>query len=383
MRILFVADGRSPTALNWIKHFVEAGHEVHLASTFACQPKLELASLHITPVAFSGARDAVQQSGTGLRNLVPTGIRTRIRQWLGPLTLSSAAEGLQAVINELKPDLVHAMRIPYEGMLAATANPNAPLLISVWGNDFTLHAPSTPWMRQATRRALARADALHSDTQRDLLLASNWGFDSAKPGIVLPGGGGIQLDVFYPPDTPPGPVVINPRGLRAYVRNDTFFKAVPLVLEQIPEARFLCPTMQGEPEAENWVQQLGIADAVDLMPKVSRAEMAGLYRQARVAASPSEHDGTPNTLLEAMACGCFPVAGDIASLREWIQDGKNGFLVSPSDPQALADAITRGLQDAELRQAAQEKNLTLVRQRAEYGAVMHKAEEFYQQVVEL
>ena len=120
-----------------------------------------------------------------------------------------------------------------------------PLLVSVWGNDFTLHAPSTPWMRQATRRALARADALHSDTQRDLLLASDWGFDPAKPGIVLPGGGGIQLDVFYPPDTPPGPVVINPRGLRAYVRNDTFFKAVPLVLEQIPEARFLCPTMQG------------------------------------------------------------------------------------------------------------------------------------------
>ena len=97
-------------------------------------------------------------------------------------------------------------------------------------------------------------------------------------------------------------------------------------MNRFPKRAFCAPPCRGEPEAENWVQQLGIADAVDLMPKVSRAEMADLYRQARVAASPSEHDGTPNTLLEAMACGCFPVAGDIASLREWIEDGKNGLI---------------------------------------------------------
>ncbi|NJN44014.1 MAG: hypothetical protein HC806_04330 [Anaerolineae bacterium] len=55
MKILFVADGRSPIALNWIKHFTQTGHEVHLVSTFPCQPDLKLASLHIIPVAFSGA----------------------------------------------------------------------------------------------------------------------------------------------------------------------------------------------------------------------------------------------------------------------------------------------------------------------------------------
>jgi len=45
MRLLFIADGRSPIALNWISHFVESGHEVHLVSTFPCQQKLDLASL--------------------------------------------------------------------------------------------------------------------------------------------------------------------------------------------------------------------------------------------------------------------------------------------------------------------------------------------------
>jgi len=353
-----------------------------MASTFACQPDLELASLHITPVAFSGTREAVsREEGKGIRKWMPTRVRTAIRQWLGPLTLPGASEGLQAVLDAVQPDLVHAMRIPYEGMLAARADPHAPLVISVWGNDFTLHARTTPWMRQATERTLMRADALHSDTQRDLLLASDWGFEPTKPGVVLPGAGGIQLSLFHPPDSAPGPVVINPRGLRAYVRNDTFFKAIPLVLAQIPEARFLCPSMQGAPEAERWVERLGITSAVDLFPPLERAEMANLFRQSRVAVSPSVHDGTPNTLLEAMACGCFPVAGDIASLREWIKAGENGLLVNPADPQALAAAILTALGDTELRQTAQKQNLALVRERAEYHGIMHKALHFYQSLL--
>ncbi len=53
MKLLFVADGRSPIALNWIAYFVDQGHEVHLVSTFPCEPALQFASLNHVPVAFS------------------------------------------------------------------------------------------------------------------------------------------------------------------------------------------------------------------------------------------------------------------------------------------------------------------------------------------
>ena len=56
MRLLFVVDGRSPISMNWISYFVETGHEVHLASTFPCEPDLSLTSLTFIPVAFSGAK---------------------------------------------------------------------------------------------------------------------------------------------------------------------------------------------------------------------------------------------------------------------------------------------------------------------------------------
>jgi glycosyltransferase involved in cell wall biosynthesis len=382
MRILYVADGRSMTALNWISYFVAQGHEVHLASTSPCQPDFELASLQVIPVAFSraGGDQHGAQSTSLLMRFATVGMRTKIRQMLGPLTLSRATDEMRSLITELKPDLIHAMRIPFEGMLAARAahGVNTPLLISVWGNDFTLHANSTRLMAAHTRRALQRADALHTDTQRDQKLALEWGFSPEKPVIVLPGGGGIQPDIFYPPAAPSAdPVIINPRGVRAYIRNDTFFRAVPLVLAQRPDAYFLCPAMQGEPEAQRWLAKYDLSYSVELLPRQTRLQMADLFRRALVAVSISEHDGTPNTLLEAMACGCFPIAGDIESLREWLTHGQNGLLVDPGDHRTLADAILQALEHANLRTQAAAYNSKLVAERVEYNAVMGRAQEFY------
>ena len=394
MRILFVADGRSPTALNWIGYFLAQGDEVHLASTFACQPDARLASFHLTPAAFSelkrtqpGSAPARARSG-GRWGAAAVQLRTLARQWLGPLTLPRSVRKLRQVLADVQPELVHAMRIPYEGMLAALADPAAPLLVSVWGNDFTLHAPSTPLMKIYTRRTLHRADALHADCYRDVRLAHTWGLAAARPAVVLPGGGGIQLDLFYPESSDSAglatdpPLVINPRGIRVYVRNDSFFRAIPLVLAQRPEVRFICPAMAGEAQAQRWLAETGCSANVSLLPNVPRSEMAALFRKSLVVVSPSLHDGTPNTLLEAMACGCFPVAGDIESLREWIRPGENGLLVDPADPQALAQAILRALGDPDLRRRARAENLRLVAERAEFRSTMQTARDFYRRLID-
>ncbi len=401
MRILFVADGRSPIAVNWIQYFRKPEYQVHLASTFPVVPGLQeqlgLQSLQTIPVAFSGAKEApeagdapqVERAQTGLsyrlKGLVwgarLVGVRTAVRQWLGPLTLPGAARRLEEMIVRLQPDLVHAMRIPYEGMLAALAlesHPKTPLLVSVWGNDFTLHGRANPWMASLTRRVMQRADALHTDCVRDQRLALDWGFRAGRPTLVLPGNGGIDLAIFRPAESLAGTLqVVNPRGVRAYVRNDTFFQAAALVLRELPETRFVCLGMAGEALAEGWLQQLGIEKQVVLLPKLPRAGVAELFRGSAVAVSPTTHDGTPNTLLEAMASGCFPVVGDLESLREWIVQGQNGFLVDPANPAALAHAIVAALRQPELRQQAEGINQRLIAERAEYQHCMQAAESFY------
>ncbi|MBN2548391.1 MAG: glycosyltransferase family 4 protein [Anaerolineales bacterium] len=395
MRLLIVADGRSPTAQNWISYLEEKGHEVHLASTFPCIPDKYLASVHFVPVAFSSARRGGTGGGAkkGFWGASSVRLRTMVRQWLGPFTLPKAALRLKEIIGRVEPEVVHAMRIPFEGMLAALADPAVPLLVSVWGNDFTLHGPSTPWMRHYTRQTLQRSDALHTDCQRDARLALNWGFAAEKPVAVLPGAGGVRLDIFGPgmprediegigPDTKWMPLVINPRGIRSYVRNDTFFQAIPFVLEKMPRVRFICPAMAGEDYAVRWLKKLEITQYVRLMPQQPRSRMADLFRLAQTAVSPSVHDGTPNTLLEAMACGCFPIAGDLESVREWITPGVNGLLVNPSSPKSLAEAILKALSNPELRQQARERNLQLVAERADYQKVMAEAQQFYWKLIE-
>ena len=81
MKILFVADGRSPISRNWMRYFAERGDEVYLASTFACEldfpvKRLEKGTfcwpraaeekqtkLRLTPEAFALLTDGIDMHG--------------------------------------------------------------------------------------------------------------------------------------------------------------------------------------------------------------------------------------------------------------------------------------------------------------------------------
>jgi len=396
MRILFVADGRSPTALNWMQHWIETGHEVHLVSTFPCNSPAGLASFNVLPVAFgrwaSGqtgqAEKATQRRGWMSRVRGP--LRT-LRYFLGPLTLASHRKHFCALVAELRPDLVHALRIPFEGMLAGVAPAEIPLLVSIWGNDLTLHAHGSFLMAAETRRVLRRADGLLADTARDIRLGQEWGFAPDKPTLIIPGGGGIRLDeiesplqaVTLPEELPDGPIVVNPRGQRpGSLRQDVFFQSIPLVLEKVPRAVFVCPMLAGEAESEHWIDKLGVRANTRLWPRLEANQLHVLFRRAQIYVSPSVHDGTPNSLLQAMAYGCFPVVGNIESMREWIQSGANGLLVDATSPRSVAHGIVAALEDAGLRAAAKKENTRVIAERAEYGRCMAMAEVFYRKILE-
>ena len=405
MHICYVADARSPIAKNWISYFVARNHQVTVLSSYPCAPdEIPGARLIEFPFAFGSlSRMTRSDSNHGtvarFRKKLLSELRSRTllsafhstRTWIAPLDVLRRTPAMSALIDDLKPNIVHAMRLPFEGFIAAAAVKRVPLLLSVWGNDFTLFADHSRKLAALTNSALQRADGLHCDCNRDLNLALARGFRRGKPWRVLPGNGGVQefffnslpdrklLQEFCIPENVP--LIINPRGFRTYVHSESFFKAIRLVLQRIPNVFFAATGMLGNPVAERWVRQLNIAGSVRLLPTMSREELASLFAAARVSVSPSSHDGTPNTLLEALAGGCFPIAGDIESVREWIVDGENGLLCRPEDPSALAACIVRALLDSDLRTQATAANRKLVRQRAEYQRVMESAEYFYDEVL--
>ncbi len=400
--ILLIADGRSAITKRWIDMLHSLDFRVSMVSTYPLSSRPSVDQLFILPVAFSAAGEKEinpsvlkpdKQSGKNWKKSIIQNARPlvmKIRYLLGPATLPKYQTELINIISDLKPDLVHALRIPYEGMLASIIPQEIPLIVSVWGNDFTLHANANQKMKDLTFEAMQRADGVMADVHRDIHLAHQWGFPETKPGLVVPGGGGIlfkeiaqakQVQIADLNIAADIPVIVNPRGIRAYAQTDVFFQSISLVLKKLPQAIFLCPGMQGKPEAQHWVERLKIQENVKLLPTLSQDILWSIFHRAQISVSVTTHDGTPNTLLETMACGCFPIVGDIESLREWITPGINGLLVPPTNFVELANAIIYAYDDQKLRQRATSFNHALLVSRADAELVRNQLASFYDQFI--
>jgi glycosyltransferase involved in cell wall biosynthesis len=393
--ILIVADGRSPTALSWIKNIQSMGYQVSLISSFYCEKPPQIKGFSILPIALSRfsansqvvrEQSSITKGKTLVRRFAP--FLQKIRYILGPLSLLRYASPYKKLVEEIAPDLVHALRIPYEGMLGSSTPREIPFVAAIWGNDLTLHAKGSWLMRRFTRRCLSRADGLTSDTERDIRLAFNCGLSSTAPTLTIPGSGGLNWDAIEnsgefdnPFNIPEGVAwVVNPRGLRpGSVHQEVFFEAVSRVIKAQPNVRFICPNLAGQSQAEVWVKQFNIEAQTFLLPKLTQSQLWALFKKSALFVSPSSHDGTPNTLLEAMACGCLPIVGDIESMRAWIDHGKNGFLIDPLDSHALAQAMIAALKDPALRQSAAEINLEKIKQQAAQDVTLPLIDAFYAQ----
>jgi len=92
--------------------------------------------------------------------------------------------------------------------------------------------------------------------------------------------------------------------------------------------------------APQLVARLNPPENVKCFDVMERSELLPFYRRAKFYCQPSRREGLANTLCEAMACGCIPVATDVGGNRTAVGDA--GMLVAPGDSQALSS----GLRDA-------------------------------------
>ena len=104
-------------------------------------------------------------------------------------------------------------------------------------------------------------------------------------------------------------------------------------------------------QLEKLAESLGIAAKVDFRGRQGRAEIAALLAGCEVFVLPSRSEPFGIVLLEAIACGKPVVSTTAGGIPEIIDDRKSGILVEPSNPTALATALTAVLQDQNLRSA--------------------------------
>jgi len=409
MRICLIADAQVPHAVNWIKVLTRAGHEVSLISTYPMSGEgLELNHLEIVTLDVSArfrAKEKAIALGTEKASKRPYLSKLRgsslwvglakLRDRLVPLRINSKALVVADHIREWNPDVVHAMRVTFEGVLAARAVRLAPkpLILSTWGNDFSYFAAASETARRIVADAVERCDGLHSDCYKDVINAQKLGLPADVPVTVAPGNGGVNRALFYPGevdnairekfDIPVGAkVVLNPRGVKSGIRNDTFFAAMPAVLEAVPETVFLCLGAQGNSTAIELMERHEVSQSVRLAGTVSHAEMAEIFKLADVFVSPSEHDGTPNSMLEAMACDAIPVVTPLEGVLEWIVDDANGLLFDCDDSKTLSKQIVRALTDQALRERFSDRNQQIIDERASQVGSLRLLDKLYHESIQ-
>jgi len=125
--------------------------------------------------------------------------------------------------------------------------------------------------------------------------------------------------------------------------------AIPAVLQRVPTARFVFGGNGDIERLRRQVQDLGVAEHVEILGWVSGEAKLAAFRQADVYCLPSYFENLPVSIIEGMAAGLPVVATDIAGVPEEVLEGETGFMVPPGDVPALADRLARLLGDPDLR----------------------------------
>ena len=119
-----------------------------------------------------------------------------------------------------------------------------------------------------------------------------------------------------------------------------------------------CQIVGGGPlrqDLEQQITRLGLDGAAQLLgprPReevIERVQSAALLAAPCIVGSDGNRDGLPTVLLEAMALGTPCVATPVTGIPEAVIDERTGLIVPESDPQRLADAIERLVDDSQLR----------------------------------
>jgi glycosyltransferase involved in cell wall biosynthesis len=292
-------------------------------------------------------------------------------------------QALQKVIRAIRPDLIHTMETQHAGYLLQSIAGNKsgyPKWIhSTWGIDLHYYSKKDGH-RQKIAGMLQHVNLLVTEGERDIALAREAGF-TGKTAIIPSVGGGFDFTLFDYYKDAPVPSLRKKILLKGY---DGYERRAGLALQALRNIKHLLR----EYEVVIYSCSSNLLPAVEEITRLRefpvRVEkeftyqgMLALTAEARISITNNLSDGVPNTMLEAMALGAFPIQSNTAITEGWINDGHNGLLTQPEDVDSIAGAITVALQQDGLVDAAAIYNRKLVREKLNRHAIQQQINKMY------
>jgi glycosyltransferase involved in cell wall biosynthesis len=355
MRICFLADAGSVNTQTWANHFADVlGHEVHVVS--------------LNRVGEFSPSVRVHVIGSHSERLGP----------LSKLSYVARVGAVARIVEGVRPDLVVGYRVASYGYIGARVGVH-PLVVVAQGQNIVVPRRSLPKTISA-RVAIRNADLIHTWAPHMARRLVELGADPSK---ILTCPRGIDLELFgpRPGDQAVGTTAVTTRTLRPGYRAETLVRAFAASASAIDG---FTAAMAGGGDDEGALRrlagELGVGDSIRFMGQVPNERLPELLRESAVYVSAVRTDGVSASLLEAMACGCFPVVRDNDANRHWLADGRTGLLVTSDDPAAYAEAIIGAWRDPALRARAAEENRAVVEERADIRRNALRIDEAYRKL---
>jgi glycosyltransferase involved in cell wall biosynthesis len=157
--------------------------------------------------------------------------------------------------------------------------------------------------------------------------------------------------------------------------------AAKTICREYPNAVFLLiGDGQERPKLERQVKEMGLEP--NFLFLGARKDVPELLACCDLSVLPSQSEGLPNSVLEAMAAGVAVVATSVGGVPELIENEVSGLLIPPNNPSALSGAILRLLRNEALRQrlssAGHDRAVTLFN----FSRLMQTLETIYSKVPE-
>ncbi len=194
---------------------------------------------------------------------------------------------------------------------------------------------------------------------------------------------GVNTSVFYNDkfELPQSNAIIrlfSNRGFRIEYDPITIIDAVAMVYKKYPHITL---TLKGHAserkQCEDYVYLNGYESFIQFLERTDYSCVVNDYKNADIFISSAISDGTPVSMIEAMACGLVCVMSDVGGVPEWINDGYNGLLFPPKRPDILAQKIKFLIDNPDKRQIMGENAQRTIQYRGNWTSLMKQIENDY------
>jgi glycosyltransferase involved in cell wall biosynthesis len=365
MKLCLITSGKSIHSYRWIKYFAEKGYRIYWISLssqlnpdFSEILKFQNLKYYQTPI-----------------------LSNKIFQLFKNILF------VKKMVKKIQPDILHSHCAGIDGFCGALTGFH-PLIITPWGSD-VLIGPKSKIKRPLIKFALKKADLITCNGEvlknEIINLGINprkirfiyWATDiyQFKPGIKDKKLG-RKLGIFG------SPTIISLRNLEPIYDIETLIRCIPLVLREMPQAKFVIAGKGSEEmKLKKLAESLGVLNNIRFVGWIPYDELPQYLALAEVYVSTSLSDGDLSQCTQqAMACEIPIITTDIEVNKRRIKDRENGLIVPTKDPKSLADKIVLLLRDKKLKFKLGKAGREIIVNQLNYYKEMEKAEILYQEL---